>query len=78
VKTQTKHNIASFSGCSRPLAHAQVDAAKAAKGEEDAGPRLRKVVLFVIGGITRSELRAVYEISKATGEEAGMVGTSHL
>jgi len=50
------------------LAHAQADAAKAAKGGENTGPRLRKVVLFVIGGITRSELRAVYEISKATGE----------
>ena len=55
-------------GCSRLLAHAQADAAKAAKGGENTGPRLRKVVLFVIGGITRSELRAVYEISKATGE----------
>jgi syntaxin-binding protein 1 len=38
----------------------------------------RKLLVFVIGGVTRSEMRAVHELSRRTGREIVLGSTTVL
>mmetsp|Transcript_23762 Transcript_23762/g.45277 ORF Transcript_23762/g.45277 Transcript_23762/m.45277 type:complete len:649 (-) Transcript_23762:238-2184(-) len=59
-------------------------ASKTAAGDDcaaistgDLALHQKRLVLFVIGGITRSEIRAAHEVSKATGREV-IIGSTSL
>jgi hypothetical protein len=58
--------------------YSQVTGAMAGLGLGGGAAARRKLLVFVIGGVTRSEMRAVHELSKRTGREIMLGSTTVL
>lgn len=58
--------------------YSQVTGAMAGLGLGGSGAAGRKLLVFVVGGVTRSEMRAVHELSRRTGREILLGSTAVL
>lgn len=58
--------------------YSQVTGAMAGLGLGGGAAAGRKLLVFVIGGVTRSEMRAVHELSKRTGRDIMLGSTAVL
>lgn len=68
---------ATASGASGSI-YSQVTGAMAGLGLGGGGAAGRKLLVFVVGGVTRSEMRAVHELSRRTGRDILLGSTAVL
>ena len=57
-----------------PLTHAHTHTHTQSQAAKKAGPT---IIIFIIGGMTHSEMRAIYEVSKASTDCEVVIGKPH-